>query len=88
MCATPSATDVYVTATLDLSATHRQAQAMVEKLVWLNPSQIRVEWTAFKQAKVESTYQANLKGHYQPQSQFTSLHLLLFPHSVPSSANE
>ena len=67
---TPSTTDVYKNAAVDLTSANRQpqVQAVVEKLVRFNPSQICVEWTALKQTKLDSTYQAYLAGRYQLKS--------------------
>lgn len=64
---TPSTTDVYKNAAVDLTSAQRQpqVQAVVAKLAAFRPDQICLEWTATRQAKLDSLYQAYLQGRYQ-----------------------
>jgi hypothetical protein len=67
---TPSKTDVYKNAALDLLSAQRQPQVqqVVEKLAAFKPDQICVEWPALKQRRLDSLYQAYLTGKYSLES--------------------
>ncbi|MBC7446733.1 MAG: hypothetical protein H7330_01590 [Hymenobacteraceae bacterium] len=67
---TPSTSDVYKGAAVDLTTAPRQpqVQAVIDKLAAFHPDQICIEWTAAKQAKLDSVYQTYLKGSYKLKS--------------------
>jgi len=67
---TPSTTDMYKNAAVDLTSPQRQPQvrAVVEKLAAFHPDQVCVEWTALRQNKLDSVFQAYQQGHYQLKS--------------------
>ena len=67
---TPSSSDAYKNAALDLTSASRQpqVQAVVNKLTAFGPTRYCVEWPAKQQGRLDSLYQAYLHGHYQLQS--------------------
>jgi len=67
---TPSSSDVYKNAALDLTSATRQpqVQAVVKKLTAFAPTRYCVEWPAKRQGRLDSLYQAYLHGHYRLQS--------------------
>jgi len=67
---TPSTTDMYKNAAVDLTLAQRQPQvrAVVKKLATFHPDQICIEWSALRQHKLDSTFQAYEQGRYQLKS--------------------
>ncbi|WP_324671358.1 DUF5694 domain-containing protein [Hymenobacter sp. GOD-10R] len=67
---TPSTTDMYKNAAVDLTSAQRQSQvqAVVAKLVAFRPEQICIEWSSLRQNKLDSTFQAYQQGRYKLES--------------------
>ncbi|OUJ70864.1 DUF5694 domain-containing protein [Hymenobacter crusticola] len=67
---TPSTTDMYKNAAVDLTSAQRQPQvrAVVEKLAAFHPDQICIEWSMLRQGKLDSVFQAYQQGRYTLKS--------------------